>query len=102
MYAVFHATILCDVAVICIMTCYDVDVESCVILFLCCTTGRGCWWILLFVCFYVALQAEVVGGFCCLFVRYWSFPPYFLLVLYIGTLRLSVQDMFSRKLLKTI
>lgn len=46
-------------------------------------------------CFYVARQAEVVGGFCCLFVRYWSFPPYFLLVLYIGTLRLSVQDIFK-------
>ena len=66
---------------LCIMTWCDVDVESCVLFvsmlhyrprlllgfvdfyvalqvevvggfcwFLCCTTGRGCWWVLLFVC----------------------------------------------------
>ena len=46
-----------------------------VCLFLCCTTDRGCWWILLFVCFNVALQAEVVGGFCCLFVSMLHYRP---------------------------
>ena len=54
---------------------FDVDVESCVIFFLCCITGR------------ILLVVFVV--------RYWSFPPYFLLVLYIGTLRLSEQDIFK-------